>query len=102
MAWQYAPREALKGGDAKTNAHLLRGILSGELTGAPADVVSLNAGAALFVAGRAATLRDAVTLAQAQLRPDGALRTLGAFVALSQDLAMAAERDAVRAAAQGK
>ncbi len=92
-----APREALKGGDAKRNATLLRGILSGELTGAPADVVALNAGAALFVAGKAASLRDGVALAQAQFAPDRALRSLGAFVALTQDLAAAAERDAVRA-----
>jgi anthranilate phosphoribosyltransferase len=92
-----APREVIRGGDAKTNAHLLRGILSGEITGAPADVVALNAGAALFVAGKAATLRDGVALARLHLRPDRALRSLGAFVALSQDLAAAAERDAVRA-----
>lgn len=91
-----ASREALAGGNAATNAKLLRGILAGELTGAPADVVCLNAGAALYAAGKADTLADGVTLARAQLRPDGALRTLGAFVALSQDLAVAAERDAVR------
>jgi anthranilate phosphoribosyltransferase len=92
-----APREALAGGNAGANAKLLRGILSGEITGAPADVVCLNAGAALYVAGKAATIKDGVALARAQLRPDGALRTLGAFIALSQDLAAAAERDAVRA-----
>ncbi len=93
------PREALKGGDAKTNAIILRGVLAGEISDARADVVCLNAGAALFVAGKAASLRDGITLARAQLRPDRALRNLGAFVALSQDLAVAAEREAVRASA---
>jgi anthranilate phosphoribosyltransferase len=92
-----APREAIAGGDAKRNAHLLRGILAGEVTGAPADVVCLNAGAALYAAGRAPTIAEGVTLARAQLRPERALRTLGAFIALSQDLAAVAERDAVRA-----
>jgi anthranilate phosphoribosyltransferase len=92
-----APREALKGGDAKTNALILRGILAGEIADARADVVCLNAGAALFVAEKVGSLREGVALARAQLRPDRALRTLGAFVALSQDLAVAAEREAVRA-----
>ncbi len=96
-----APREALRGGDAATNARVVRGILAGEIGGAPADVVCLNAGAALYVAGRAGGIAEGVALARAQLRPDRALRTLGAFVALSQDLAAAAEREATRAA-QGK
>ncbi len=92
-----AERSAILGGDAKHNAHLLRGILAGEITGALADVVCLNAGAALYAAGCAPTIAEGVALARAQLRPDRALRTLGAFVALSQDLAVAAERAAVRA-----
>ncbi len=92
-----ASREAIRGGDAAYNAKLLRGILAGEVEGAPADIVCLNAGAALYVAGRAATLAEGVQQAREQLRPDSALRTLGAFVALSQDLAVAAERETVRA-----
>jgi len=96
-----APRETLKGGDAKMNATLLRGILAGEISGPPADSVALNAGAALYIAGRVATIREGVALAQNQLRPDGALRTLGAFVALTQDLAVQTERELVRSI-QGK
>jgi anthranilate phosphoribosyltransferase len=96
-----APREALRGGDAATNARMVRGILAGEIDGACADVVCLNAGAALYVADRADTLAEGVRLAREQLWPDRALRALGAFVALTQDLAAQAERDAARAA-QGK
>jgi len=91
-----ADRDAIRGGDAAHNAKLLRGILSGEITGAPADIVSLNAAAALYVAGRAASLADGLAQARAQLRPDGALRTLGAFIVMSQDLAVAAEREAAK------
>lgn len=96
-----AARENLKGGNAAANAKLLRGILAGEITGPQADVVCLNAGAALYAAGRAASIKDGVNLARAQLHPAGALRTLGAFVALSQDLAFAAEHKLVHAN-QGK
>lgn len=93
--------ETLVGGDAKANANLLRGILAGEISGAPTDVVCLNAGAALYVADKANSIREGIALAREQLRPDRAMRALGAYVALSQDLAIAAEREAVRAI-QGK
>jgi anthranilate phosphoribosyltransferase len=95
LGLEVAPREAIRGGDAKVNARILRDILAGEITGAPADIVSLNAGAALFITGNADTLSDGVALAREQLRPDRALRSLGAFVAMTQDLALAAERAAV-------
>jgi len=51
-----ATPESLKGGDAKTNAAIVTAILAGA-TGAPRDVVLLNAGAALFVAGQSDTVR---------------------------------------------
>ncbi len=46
----------LLGGDAPTNAQILRGILSGEVNAAKRDVVLLNAGAALVAADRAADI----------------------------------------------
>ncbi|MDO8631574.1 MAG: anthranilate phosphoribosyltransferase, partial [Phycisphaerales bacterium] len=49
--------DALRGGNAKTNAHLAKRILAGQ-RGAPRDAVVMNAGLALFVAGRAESLRD--------------------------------------------
>jgi anthranilate phosphoribosyltransferase len=99
LGLETATRDDIRGGDAASNAKLLRGILAGDVRGAPADIVCLNAGAALYAANRADSLAAGVTLARAQLRPDGALRTLGAFVALSQDLAVQAERQAVRSIA---
>jgi anthranilate phosphoribosyltransferase len=54
----------LLGGDAAENAAIIRRVLEGR-TGAPRDVVLLNAGAALFVAGRvesvAAGIRDSAS-----------------------------------------
>src|SRR6187200_3389859 len=50
-----AAPSALKGGDAATNAAIIQSVLAG--TAGPArDVVLLNAGASLFVAGRAASI----------------------------------------------
>ncbi len=80
-------REELRGGDAQYNAALLRRTLSGEQTGATADMVALNAGAALYVAGRAPTIAEGVRLAQDGLRSGHAIPTLDALAATSQRLA---------------
>jgi anthranilate phosphoribosyltransferase len=68
-----AETEALKGGDGEANAALIVSILDGAQTGATHDVVALNAGAALVVAGRADDLRGGVELA-AQTIASGAAR----------------------------
>jgi anthranilate phosphoribosyltransferase len=54
--------DAIRGGDAARNAQLIRGVL--ERGNGPArSVVLLNAGAALFVAGRAASVRAGIAAA---------------------------------------
>jgi anthranilate phosphoribosyltransferase len=57
-----APLAALVGGDAQLNAAIALSVLGGE-PGPARDVVLLNAGAALFVAGRVAEIGDGVSLA---------------------------------------
>src|SRR5262249_47874826 len=54
--------EALKGGEAADNAAIARAILDGE-KGPRRDIVLLNAGAALLVAERVATIPDGITMA---------------------------------------
>lgn len=54
--------DAIGGGDAKENARIARGVLEGE-GGARRDVVIANAGAALYVAGLAPTIREGVEMA---------------------------------------
>jgi len=71
---------ALKGGDAATNAGIVRSVLDGA-SGAPRDVVLLNAGAALFVAGRAASVREGI--AQAAAAIDGG-QARGALEAMAK------------------
>lgn len=84
-----SPREEIHGGDAQYNAALLRRTLSGEQGGAPAGVVALNAGAALYVTGRAATIADGTRQAQDALTAGRAIPTLDALIAASQRLAAA-------------
>ena len=73
---------ALQGGDAQANAHIIEGVLAG--TAGPArDVVLLNAGAALFVAGAAASVREGIARAAAAIDGGDAKRTLERLVAVS-------------------
>jgi anthranilate phosphoribosyltransferase len=78
-----APVEALRGGDAKENAAIIRSILEGE-TGPRRDVVAANAAAALYVTGRVGTLADGARRAE-QLLDSGAARgVLEAFVSFGE------------------
>jgi anthranilate phosphoribosyltransferase len=54
--------QALKGGDAQTNAAIIRAIFQGE-HGAPRDIVLANAGACFYVAGHCGTLQEGVKFA---------------------------------------
>jgi anthranilate phosphoribosyltransferase len=53
----------LRGGDKFVNAEIIRRILRGDERGPKRDAVLLNAGAALFVAGKAKSLADGWELA---------------------------------------
>ena len=77
-----APLAALKGGDAAANARMIVDILDGQL-GPSRDVVLLNAGAALFVAGAVASIKDGITRAAAAIDRKEARRTLDQLVRLS-------------------
>jgi anthranilate phosphoribosyltransferase len=77
-----APTEALVGGDPATNATLARRVLAGD-AGPHRDVVCLNAGAGLVVAGMADDLAAGVKAAQAAIDGGGAAAALERLVAVS-------------------
>ncbi|MDS0220982.1 anthranilate phosphoribosyltransferase [Haloarcula sp. S1AR25-5A] len=56
--------EAIAGGTPEENAADLRGIVSGEVTGAKRDIILANAGAAIYVAGVADTHEEGVEQAR--------------------------------------
>jgi anthranilate phosphoribosyltransferase len=65
----------LKGKDVETNAAIIEAILSGE-QGPRADIALLNAGAAIYVAGRAQTFREGITAARNAIQSGEAKRKL--------------------------
>lgn len=71
--------EALAGGDARANAEIAREVLNGA-SGPRHDVVVANAGAALYVAGLAPSIRDGVTLAKESIASGGAAAKLQQLV----------------------
>ena len=73
----------LLGGDAATNAAILRDILGGE-KGPRRNVVLLNAGAALFIGGKAASVREGIDRAAEAIDSGKARATLDAMVAASK------------------
>jgi anthranilate phosphoribosyltransferase len=82
----HAP-DGLLGGDAHLNARILRDILSGEETRAARDVILLNAGAAIYVSGKATTIEEGVHLAGESIGSEAALRALEDFVHTTRRIA---------------
>ena len=76
---QRATLEDISGGDATTNAALIREVLAGK-NSARRDVVLLNAAAALVAAGRADHLRDAVPIAAKAIDSGAAAGRLEALI----------------------
>ncbi len=74
---------ALAGGSVAANVQIADNILRGQ-RGPARDVVLLNAGAALFIAGRAASVRDGIALAEAAIDRGAAYDTLRRLASLSQ------------------
>jgi anthranilate phosphoribosyltransferase len=84
-----SPAESIPGGDPAANAAIARAVLGGEQgAGDPArDLSVLNAGAAIYAAGRAATIADGVELAQRAIDSGAAAAALERFVAETVRLA---------------
>lgn len=78
------PASALAGGDAQDNARMMRDLFAG-MTGPLRDIVLLNAGAALKVAGKAASLADGLNLAAAAIDSGRAMQTLDRLVAITNE-----------------
>jgi anthranilate phosphoribosyltransferase len=83
---RHAP-DGLLGGDAHLNARILRDVLSGEESGAARDVVLLNAGAAVYVSGKAKTVEEGVRLAEESISSGAAIGALEDFVHTTRRIA---------------
>jgi anthranilate phosphoribosyltransferase len=76
--------DELAGGDANANAAIARDILGGA-NGARHDIVVANAGAALYVAGVAPSIRDGVALAHESIASGRALQKLHELIAATNE-----------------
>lgn len=77
-----AERADLRGGDAAANAAIVNEILAGA-KGPRRDVVLLNAGASLFIAGMAGSVRDGIERAAQAIDSGAARKKLDAMVTAS-------------------
>jgi anthranilate phosphoribosyltransferase len=75
----------IKGGTARQNAKILRGILSGEV-GVRRNIVIMNAAGALVAGNRASDLKEGVCIAEKTLDSGQALAKLDELIEFSQSL----------------
>ena len=75
-------KDDLKGGAPEENAAITRAILSGE-KGHKRNAVLMNAGAALYIGGKAESMKDGIALAAELIDSGKALETLERFIAVS-------------------
>lgn len=75
--------DTLKGGDAKTNAGIIRSILSGTEKRPRKDIVVLNAAAAIIVAGLADNFKNAIELADEAITNQKAIEALEKLIEVS-------------------
>ena len=77
-------RSELEGGTPEENAEITKAILGGE-KGAKRNAVALNAGAALYIAGKAENLEAGIRLAESLIDSKAAMRKLEDFIKYSNE-----------------
>jgi anthranilate phosphoribosyltransferase len=83
---EHSAPEAVTGGTPEANAATTRAILAGE-PGPARGLALMNAGAAIYAAGLADSLREGVQAAREAIDSGAALRTTDAYLELSRQLA---------------
>ncbi len=80
------PLEAIIGGDAKDNAHILYNIFNNEAQSAQRDIVLINAAASLMVEGMARDIQDGLEITNEMLRSGKAKEKLEHIIKVSTRL----------------
>lgn len=83
FGFRLADFSELAGGDAVTNAHIVRDILTGQEIGAKKDIVLLNAAAAIMVSGLAKDLVQGIEMADASISSRSALKCMEKLIEIS-------------------
>ena len=82
FGFERCTKDELKGGTPEENAKITRAILSGE-KGHKRNAVLMNAGAALYIGGKAESMKDGIALAAEIIDSGKALATLEKFIEVS-------------------
>ena len=80
FGYERCEKGALTGGTPAENAEITKAIMKGEEKGSKRQAVCLNAGAALYIAGKAASIEEGVKLAESLIDSGAALKKLEEFV----------------------
>lgn len=80
FGYERCHKGALLGGTPQENAEITKDILSGKEKGAKRQAVCLNAGAALYITGKADTIEKGVRMAEELIDSGAAKRKLGEFI----------------------
>ena len=80
FGYERCQKEDLVGGTPQENAKITRDILEGTERGPKRCAVCLNAGAALYIAGKTATMEEGVRMAEKLIDDGSALRKLEQFI----------------------
>ena len=79
FGYERCEKGALTGGTPAENAEITKAILKGEEKGPKRQAVCLNAGTALYIAGKAASIEEGVKLAESLIDSGAALKKLEEF-----------------------
>ena len=85
FGFERCEKSDLVGGEPAENAAITRAILSGEEKGHKYNAVLMNAGAALYITGKADTMAEGVELAKEIIASGKALEALEAFIKVSNE-----------------
>ena len=83
FGFERCTKDDLKGDTPTENAKITRGILSGEIKGHKRNAVLLNAGAAIYIGGKASSMKEGVLLAEQLIDSGKALSVLEDLIVLS-------------------
>lgn len=83
FGFERCTKEDLKGGTPSENAEITRKILSGEIQGHKRNAVLLNAGASIYIGGKADSMADGIKLAGELIDSGKALETLEKLIEVS-------------------
>lgn len=80
FGYKTCTKDDLKGGTPAENAQITRDILSGKETGSKRHAVCLNAGASLYIAGKAESMEAGVRMAEELIDSGAAMAKLEEFI----------------------